>query len=468
MLTLDTMQIDETLLKTLLDGKPPEESVVRQVLACADHARGLSLNETAILLKTVEPELLREIFECAGRVKQKLFGSRVVLFAPLYLSNHCNNGCLYCGFRASNSSLERKSLSPEQVVKEAQALEEMGFKRILMVTGEDPNSWFDNTIKSVEAVYTETGIRIIHVNAPTMEVEAFKELKKAGVGVYQAFQETYHRATYARMHPTGPKRDYDYRLGAMDRAMEAGFGDVGIGPLLGLHDFRYEVLASIAHSAHLYRRFGAHAHTISVPRLRPAEGSGLESVPSPVSDEEMKLTVAALRLAVPTTGVVVSTRESAELRTELLHTGASQLSAASRTDPGGYAPEGSKEGKKTLEQFSTDDHRPLLEVMKSIANEGFVPSLCTTCYRTGRTGSNFFDTTIEGDMETRCRANAILSLKEYMVEQAGNNRAENEELNRLFDSVISGSFDEVKDERVKRSLAEKLKEIESGKRDLFF
>ncbi|MBE9529316.1 MAG: [FeFe] hydrogenase H-cluster radical SAM maturase HydG [Proteobacteria bacterium] len=466
----DTMHLNDSAISELLDAGAPDAAAVTAVLATAKAAKGLSIEEAATLLRVTDPGLLNSIYETAASVKQALFGSRVVLFAPLYLSNHCNNGCLYCGFRSSNSSLERKSLSPDEVVNEARTLEGMGFKRILMVTGEDPHSWFDNTIKSVEAVYKETGIRVIHVNAPTMEVDAFKELKRAGVGVYQAFQETYHRETYATMHPTGPKRDYDYRLSAMDRAMEAGFGDVGIGPLLGLYDFRFEVLASISHSMHLFRRFGAHAHTISVPRLRPAAGSGLDTVPVPVTDEQMKLTVAVLRLAVPTAGVVVSTRESAELRTALLHTGASQLSAASRTDPGGYTPNGgpekeSKESKKTLEQFSTDDHRPLVDVMASIAKEGFVPSLCTTCYRTGRTGSDFFDTTIEGGMETRCRANAILSLKEYVVEHPKN---ENGTMNGLFDTAISNSIDEIADEKIKKGVKEKLIAIERGKRDLFY
>lgn len=469
----DAMHLNDSAISELLQRRVPDAAAVYAVLATAKAAKGLSIDDAATLLSVTEPALLNSIYETAATVKQQLFGSRVVLFAPLYLSNHCNNDCLYCGFRSSNTSLERKSLSPEEVVKEARTLEKMGFKRILMVTGEDPNSWFDNTIKAVEAVYKETGIRIVHVNAPTMEVDAFKELKRAGVGVYQAFQETYHRETYATMHPTGPKRDYDYRLSAMDRAMAAGFGDVGIGPLLGLYDFRFEVLASISHSTHLFKQFGAHAHTISVPRLRPAAGSGLYTVPAPVSDEEMKLTVAVLRLAVPTAGVVVSTRESAGLRTTLLHTGASQLSAASRTDPGGYSPDSEpeqdpKEAKKTLEQFATDDHRPLADVMASIAKEGFVPSLCTTCYRTGRTGSDFFDTTIAGGMETRCRANAILSLKEYVVAHRDSGASDANINISLFDKAIANSIEEIEDEKIKMGVRERLILIERGKRDLFY
>ncbi len=468
MLLLDTMQLNADFIKELLDNgsaKASDESAVRKQLVKAQKGAGLSLSEAAILLQVKEPGLLKEIYNTAAEVKQRLFGSRVVLFAPLYLSNHCNNGCLYCGFRASNRSLDRKSLSTDEVVAQARALVEMGFKRLLMVTGEEPGVWFSSTIKAVKAVYKETSIRIIHVNAPAMDVEAFKELKSAGVGVYQAFQETYHKETYATMHPYGPKQDYGYRLGVMDRAMTAGFGDVGIGPLLGLYDFRFEIMASIAHSEHLFKRFGAHAHTISVPRLRPATGSGLQTVPNPVSDEEMKLIVAVLRLAVPTAGVVVSTRESAQLRTELLYTGASQLSAGSRTDPGGYGP--NKEETKTLKQFSTDDHRPLVDVMASIAKEGFVPSLCTTCYRTGRTGSDFFSKTISGHMETHCRANAILSLKEYLV-SVKSDTPDNADLKALFEEAITGSLDEIEDEKLKEGVKKKLEEIEQGRRDLFY
>jgi 2-iminoacetate synthase len=266
------------------------------------------------------------------------------------------------------------------------------------------------------------------------------------------------------MHPWGRKQDYDFRLTVMDRAMEAGFEDVGIGPLLGLYDHRFESLATIAHSMHLHEKFGSHAHTISVPRLRPSPSAALSSVPYPITDEEFKKIVAVFRLAVPSAGVVVSTRESAGLRTELLHIGASQLSAASRTDPGGYT----HKVQETLEQFTTDDHRTLPEVMSSIVAEGYVPSLCTTCYRTGRTGHDFHEKTMDGDMGKLCQANAILTLKEYVTEHSGNGLKTNDDLQALFEEAIKNSMEEIKDPEMKKAVAEKLKKIEEGERDLFF
>ncbi|MEE9615310.1 MAG: [FeFe] hydrogenase H-cluster radical SAM maturase HydG, partial [Thermodesulfobacteriota bacterium] len=419
---IDTEEI-ESILSGVGGGGGGGGEKLSRILERAGECRGLSLEEAAVLLSVEEPETLERIYQKAGEVKLKIFGRRVVLFAPLYLSNHCSNGCLYCGFRSANRELPRKALSEDEVVAEARTLEGLGFKRILMVLGEDAATGLDYILRSVRAVYCETGIRIVHLNAPPMGVDELKELKKAGVGVYQAFQETYHRPTYERMHPTGKKgkkSDYDRRLGVMTRALRAGFEDVGIGPLLGLYDYKYDSLATIAHTRHLYDEFGTHAHTISVPRLRPAEGSALGAPPHPVTDEELKKTVAVFRLAVPTAGVVVSTRESAPLRKNLIHIGASQLSAASRTAPGGYT--AAKE--ETLKQFATEDHASLGEVMASIAAEGFLPSLCTTCYRTGRVGSNFNAIATAGGMKGFCQANAILTLKEYLLDTASNGRGE--------------------------------------------
>lgn len=435
----------------------PDRKEVEAILAEAASGGGLTLDQTAILLAARTPAEVDLINEAAGRLKEKLFGKRVVLFAPLYLSNFCANGCLYCGFRASNTGVDRTALTPDQAVTEARALEAMGFKRVLLVTGEDPRYGIDYIASAIRAIYKETGIRIVHVNAPPMEAAALAELKKAGAGVYQSFQETYHRPTYSVMHPSGKKRDYDYRLSVMDRAMEAGFDDVGIGPLYGLYDPAFETLATIAHSRHLMKEFGTHAHTVSIPRLRPAEGSALGKVPYRVSDEELKKIVAVVRLAVPSAGVVVSTREPRALRSELIHVGATQLSAASRTNPGGYAGDG-----KTLEQFSTNDHRNLHQVIASVMDEGMLPSLCTTCYRVGRTGGNFTEKASSGDMEKFCQANAILTLKEYLEEHSGNGIDERG-LKLIEDSVAT-----VKDPALKKALAEKLERLSRGERDLFF
>lgn len=459
------MIIDDRKIDRLLKRGQPDAREVSRVLDRAAEGKGLSLEDSAVLLSIEDTALLQKLYLTSGEVKKRVFGKRVVLFAPLYLSNHCTNGCIYCGFRSGSTGVERKALKTGAVVSEARALEEMGFKRVLLVTGEDPRYGLDYIAASVRAVYENTGIRIVHVNAPPMDTASFSVLKASGAGVYQAFQETYHRPTYERMHPSGRKKDYGYRLSVMDRAMEAGFDDVGIGPLLGLYDFKFECLSTIAHSIHLFETFGSHAHTISVPRLRPAASSTLGSVPYPVTDEAFKRIVAVFRLAVPSAGVVVSTRESATLRTELLHIGASQLSAASRTDPGGYTTHGSKE---TLEQFTTDDHRPLPDVMSSIVAEGFIPSLCTTCYRTGRTGHDFHAKTLEGDMGKFCQANAILTLKEYVSEHSANGLKTNDALKVLFEEAIKCSLDEIKDPAMKKAVAEKLKEIEKGERDLFF
>lgn len=451
------MQIDEKKIEQLLGLPAPAEDEVSSVLDRAGALKGLTIDEAAVLLNTNDPRLLEEIYRKAGEVKEKVFGKRVVLFAPLYLSNFCTNGCLYCGFRTSNKEVARKALAIDEVVAEAKALEAMGFKRVLLVTGEDPRYGLDYIIDSVKAVYRETGIRIVHVNAPPMDTEGLRELKKSGAGVYQSFQETYHGPTYEKMHPTGKKKDYQYRLDVMDRAMEAGFGDVGIGALLGLYDYRFDALSSIAHSIHLYKRYGAHAHTVSIPRLRPAESFGLKDVPYMLGDTELKKVVAAYRLAVPSAGIVASTRESAGLRAQLIHIGATQLSAASRTNPGGYA-----RGEKTLEQFSTNDHRTLEEVIRSVVDEGMLPSLCTTCYRVGRVGHDFTEKANAGEMEKFCQANALLTIKEYLLDCLKNGSRE------AIENAIDAGLKDVKDPSIKKALIEKLKELENGKRDLFF
>lgn len=448
------MHLDHEKISALAVLKEPSEAEAIRVLDKASAAKGLSLEEAALLLSIKDPIILNELFKRAGEVKEKVFGRRIVLFAPLYLSNYCTNGCAYCGFRHQNRDVARKALTVDEAVSEARALEGMGFKRVLLVTGEDPRWGLGYITACVRAIYEKTGMRIVHVNAPPMDTDSLKELKKSGAGVYQSFQETYHRPTYAAMHPSGRKKDYDFRLDVMDRAMEAGFGDVGIGPLLGLYDYRFDSLASIAHSGHLFKTYGTHAHTISIPRLRPAE-SGLKEVPYRVTDEELKKVVAVFRLSVPSAGIVASTREPAEFRAELIHIGATQLSAASRTNPGGYA------GQKSLEQFSTNDHRSLIEVIRSIIDEGLLPSLCTTCYRVGRTGHDFTDRTMAGEMEKFCQANALLTLKEYLLDHCRNGSKE-----ALLKAIDEGMKDV--DPGLKKALAQKLDELDAGQRDLFF
>ena len=459
--------LDFETIEALSKRGPSTAQEVRGVLTHLDSARwkeGLGLEEAAVLLNTEDKTLLEEIYKKAGEVKERVFGRRAVLFAPLYLSNYCVNGCLYCGFRNSGEATARKALTPEEAAREARALVAMGFKRVLLVTGEDPRFGIEYIVSCVRAVYERSGMRIVHLNAPPVDTESLRTLKKAGVGVFQVFQETYHRPTYRKMHPFGRKSDFDFRLSVMDRAVAAGFDDLGLGPLLGLHDYRYDCLATIAHSRYLFERYGAHAHTLSIPRLRPAPGSALGAMPFEVSDDEVRKIVAVFRLAVPTAGVVVSTREAPELRSTLLATGASQLSAASRTDPGGYAEDKEKEEKASTGQFATNDHRGLTEVMRSIADEGYVPSLCTTCYRVGRTGPRFTGITGSGKMEKFCTANAALTLKEFLLDQNGKTNG----MRAPMEKALEKCLDEIHDEALKKTVMQKLKELEEGKRDLFF
>ncbi len=465
--------LDFKKITTLTASGPTTKKDFREVLQSIESsnpAEGLTLEAAALLLNTRAKDLLGELYKKAAEVKERVFGKRVVLFAPLYLSNYCVNGCLYCGFRNAEDKTPRKALTPAEVVTEARALTDMGFKRVLLVTGEDPRWGVDYIISCVKAVYAETDMRIVHLNAPPVGVAELRALKEAGVGVFQAFQETYHRETYAKMHPFGAKSDFDYRLTVMDRAVSAGFHDLGIGPLLGLYDYKFDCLATIAHSAYLYHKYGAHAHTLSIPRLRHAEGAHLSEVPFEVGDEELKKIVAVFRLSVPTAGVVVSTRESAALRKTLLHIGASQLSAASRTDPGGYTerpdtetiePE-VKEEKTGTTQFDTADHRGLGEVMRSIAVEGFIPSLCTTCYRRGRTGAAFTNITGAGKMGKNCSANAALTIKEFIADHR------DDTLKAPLEEVIQKCLAEIKDPAMKKDVIKKLHEIDNGKRDIYF
>ncbi|MCK4739742.1 MAG: [FeFe] hydrogenase H-cluster radical SAM maturase HydG [Deltaproteobacteria bacterium] len=443
----------------LSSTKEPSSGEVLEILETAKKCHGLTLEEASSLLAIEDLDKLSLLFDAASLVKEKIFGKRIVLFAPLYLSSNCTNGCLYCGFRSENKEATRKTLNTNEAVEEASKLLAMGFKRILLVTGETPSSGLDYICSVVRAIYKKTGVRILHVNSAPMETNALKELKASGLGLYQVFQETYHSETYKKMHPYGAKKDYDFRLNAVERALSAGFNDVGIGALLGLYDFKFDVLSTINHSKDLFAKFGTHAHTISVPRLRPAKGSDASLTSFQVSDEEFKKIVAVYRLSVPSAGVVVSTRESAKLRAEVIRCGASQMSAASQTSPGGY---NDADQEKTLEQFSVDDTRSLMEVMTTIITEGSVPSLCTTCYRKGRVGSEFNQISLKGEMRKNCEANAILTLREFILDNPLNGLAS------TFDATLEKALGEIKDEKLRAEVADKLEELNCGKRDLNF
>jgi len=415
------VKVDEGwIAETLEAGRRHDASRVRGILTRALELKGLPDADLAVLMGVSDPELLGEVFHTARRVKEDIYGNRLVLFAPLYISNLCSNECVYCAFRARNRDLKRRALSQDEIAREVTHLVEQGHKRILVVAGEAyPREGFDYILNSIDTVYrTASGrgeIRRVNVNIAPLTLEEFRRLKGKQIGTYQIFQETYHRETYAKVHLGGKKRDFDWRVNAPDRAMEAGIDDVGIGVLFGLFDWRFEILALVQHIRHLESRFGVGPHTISVPRMEPASGSEVAThPPHPVSDVDFRKIVAILRLAVPYTGIIMSTRESADIRRETFALGVSQISAGSRTNPGGYS------GDEELDsaQFCLGDHRPLDEVIRDVAALGYVPSFCTACYRLGRTGRDFMDLAKPGEIKEHCTPNALATFQEYLEDYA--------------------------------------------------
>lgn len=385
---------------------------IEDVLQRALSAKGLSLEDAAILLSIEDDLSLSKLYDTALKLKERVFGKRIVLFAPLYLSNECSNQCLYCAFQAGNVKEKRKTLTINEAVKEADFLVKRGFRRTLLVTAENKKKCgVDYIVYITKNLYERTGLRIIHLNAAPMEVDELREIRAAGIGVFQVFQETYHRDTYEKLHIKGKKADFSYRLTCMNRAIEAGFKDVGVGALLGLYDYKFDVLSVISHANFLKENYGTYPHTISVPRFRHALGAKIEIAPYPVDDRTFKKIVAIYRLAVPTAGVVISTREPASLRDEILFCGASQISAESSTSPGGYTNVVEEEKSS---QFSLSDRRTLEEVVLAIMENGMEPSFCTACYRKGREGSKFHELAEKGIIKDFCEHNAYSSFLEYV------------------------------------------------------
>ena len=413
--------IDESIIQETLNGtEGSDPSLIREILDKALELKGLNMTDVASLLTVRDPETLDEIRHTAKQVKEEIYGSRLVLFAPLYISNLCNNECLYCAFRRSNTKLGRRVLTQAEIADETRILINQGHKRVLLVAGESyPEEGFKYVLDSIATVYSvkegSGEIRRVNANVAPLPLEGFKLLKGTGIGTYQCFQETYHRETYAKVHLAGLKRKYDWRVTAFDRAMQAGIDDVGVGVLFGLYDWRFEILALMQEIGHLEKEFGVGCHTISVPRMEPALGSNMaENPPYPVDDEDFKKLVAILRMAVPYTGIIMSTRESAELRTETLDLGVSQISAGSRTNPGGYA----EDEHFGAAQFQLGDHRSLAEVVKDVAEMGYIPSFCTGCYRLGRTGQDFMDMAKPGLIKEKCGPNALSTFREYLLDYA--------------------------------------------------
>jgi 2-iminoacetate synthase len=436
---------------------------VKEVLVKAQLMKGLSLEDVAVLTGISDPEMLSELFNTANEVKETIYGKRLVIFAPLYISNLCANECLYCAFRATNKDIIRNSLSQEHIVREVEVLIKQGHKRILMVAGESyPNQGFQYVLDSIKTIYSvksEHGeIRRVNVNIAPLSTEEFRKLKDAGIGTYQIFQETYHRETYSKVHLGGKKRDYNWRAWSLHRAMEAGIDDVGIGVLFGLFDYRFEILAMMQHIFELEKQFGVGPHTISVPRLEPATNSDIASHPPfPVSDIDFRKIVAIIRLAVPYTGIIMSTRETAKMRRETFALGVSQISAGSRTNPGGYEEETEDDPSG---QFSLGDHRSLDEVIRDVASMGYIPSFCTACYRLGRTGRDFMDLAKPGDIKLHCAPNALSSFKEYLQNFASPETAE------IGNKLIKETIDRMSG--ISRQRAEKLvQRVEAGLDDVY-
>lgn len=409
------LNFDEITALSQSEEKFSSEEVDR-VLDKALRGYELSLEELVGLMNIEEEEELKKLHKAALTIKEKVFGNRIVLFAPLYLSNECSNKCLYCAFQSGNDKEKRKTLTIEEAIKEANHLVKRGFKRTLLVTAENKaKCGVEYIVNITKALYQNTGLKIIHLNAAPMEVEELKEIRASGIGVYQVFQETYHKQTYESLHLAGKKKDFNYRLTCMARAIEAGFKDVGIGALLGLYNYKFDVLAVIAHGRQLKKHYGTYPHTISVPRFRRALGSPMEEAFYPVDDKTFKKIVSLYRIAIPTAGVVISTREPAYLRDEVLTCGASQISAESSTSPGGYT--GITEEAKAS-QFTLSDRRSLEEIILAILERGMLPSFCTACYRKGREGGAFHQKAQRGEIKKYCEHNAYTTLIQYLNTQA--------------------------------------------------
>jgi 2-iminoacetate synthase len=459
--------IDDTKIENILDkAKNPAPERVREIIAKAGELKGLTPEEVAVLLQTEDNELIALILQTAHKIKEDIYGNRLVLFAPLYVANLCANNCLYCGFRRDNKELHRVALTMDQIAKEVQVLEREGHKRLLMLCGEHPSrsslEYFMEAIETAYSVKTEHGgeIRRINVEIAPLEVDEYKQLKKTGIGTVVLFQETYHHKTYKVMHPSGPKKDYANRLTAMHRAQEGGINDVGIGALFGLYDYKFEVLGLLFHALQLEQDCGVGPHTISIPRLEPAfNAPAAIKPPHPVSDHDFKKLVAIIRMAVPYTGMILSTRETPALRSEVFALGISQISAGSRTNPGGYQEDSSDAFRAA--QFNLGDTRTLDEVILDITEHGHIPSFCTACYRLGRTGKDFMDLAKPGLIQKFCQTNAVFSFKEYLLDYAST--ATREAGEKLIQNILDEKF---KTKR-KKMVCDRLQKIEDGTRDVY-
>ena len=458
--------IDEPRLASLLCRPVPEAAEVRDLIAKSMAKQALSIEETAVLLRADQPELIEEIFAAARQLKRDVYGNRIVLFAPLYVGNQCTNDCLYCAFRRSNREAVRRTLDKPEITQQVEALERRGHKRLILVFGEHPlygPEFIADCVRHVYSIKVGPGeIRRVNVNAAPLDHQGYATVKASGIGTYQVFQETYHHATYTRYHPGKTRKgDYLWRLDGLARAMESGCDDVGIGALFGLYDWRFEVLGLVAHALHLQKHYNVGPHTISFPRLRPAQGVLLDAAHL-VSDADFKRLVAILRLAVPYTGLILTAREPPELRREVMAFGVSQIDAGSRIELGGYTEAGDAQVMER-EQFQLGDVRPLDQVVQELLLDGYIPSFCTACYRLGRTGEHFMEFAIPGFIQNLCTPNALSTLMEYLVDYAS--RETYEAGRRLIEQELA----KLPEGERKQQLLERLQRIEwTVERDLYF
>jgi len=444
------------------DSAKNDKGFINSVIDKAGEGKGLSHREASALLACDDRETTARVFEVAFDIKQKFYGNRIVLFAPLYLSNYCVNGCLYCPYH-SGSGVARKKLTQEEIRAETAALEDMGHKRLAVEAGEDPvNNPIEYILESLDTIYSVKrgggSIRRVNVNIAATTVDNYRRLRDAGIGTYILFQETYDKPGYETLHPTGPKHDWAYHTEAMDRAMEGGIDDVGLGVLFGLESYRYEFAGLLMHAEHLEARFGVGPHTISVPRVKPAQGVDPGAFQGGVSDDVFAKITACIRAAVPYTGMIVSTRETREVREKLLRAGVTQVSGGSRTSVGGYADSVTGEGEDTR-QFTVSDTRTLDEVVHWLIDAGYVPSFCTACYRAGRTGDRFMELCKSRQILNCCHPNALMTLKEYLVDYAG------EETRRKGEALIESEIDVIPKAQVRELVRKNLAAIEAGRRD---
>lgn len=457
---------DEEIRDTLEYAEKNKDNLelIDSIIEKAKKRKGLSHREASVLLACENEDKINEVYDLAEQIKKDFYGNRIVMFAPLYLSNYCVNGCVYCPYHAKNKHIKRKKLTQDEVRAEVIALQDMGHKRLAIEAGEDPvNNPIEYILECIDTIYSikhkNGAIRRVNVNIAATTVENYRKLKDAGIGTYILFQETYHKESYLKLHPTGPKHDYAYHTEAMDRAMEGGIDDVGLGVLFGLELYKYEFAGLLMHAEHLEAVHGVGPHTISVPRVKRADDIDPSKFDNGISDEIFAKLCALIRISVPYTGMIISTRESQKVRNEVIRLGVSQISGASRTSVGGYTEE---ERPTDTEQFDVSDQRTLDEVVRWLMELGYIPSFCTACYREGRTGDRFMSLCKSGQIQNCCHPNALMTLKEFLIDYAS------DETRKIGEALIEAELKNIPKDKVREIAKENLMKIENGSRDFRF